>query len=506
MTRTIVLHDADRIQDYIFTTGKLREIRGASALVDSLTTRSPSNEEPTELDRLLKNYQGCEPVYAGGGNLVLWFDDEAVAKQFDLDYSRRFFDATRQASTTGVVYPTTQPYLEAFDVAMARLQSRKAASPGPPFLEAGGLLRPCQSCGLQPASTIELTPDDLEERICAACHEKRQSAKKDLPRIYRQFFQSADEWRKRFSLLPSDFGDIGRASRPDGYLGVIYCDGDAIGERIRTLRSKAAPDEQEQAYRDFSRRLDEATRSAIVEVLRERYSAPTGVASGQTDAYYPFQIILCGGDDLLIVVPADAALDIAAAYVERFAQKTGDMTTSAGIVLAHERHPFRELARLAKEALKSAKKLSREIKGQKQGCIDCVVVKASAAESLDHERQRAYATRDNRCDLAPGAFTLDDYNKTKRVLDQLKQSAFPTTKLHAIAASLSRGYLKSLLSYADSINRARPEHRKVMEFIEKEYGLTRGPWMVHGDDKRTSPYVRLSEWYRFFSGGSEADQ
>lgn len=495
--RALLLHDANRIQDYIFASGRLKEIRGASALVDSLTCQGRENRA-TRLDGFLKGYQNYELVYAGGGNIVALFDEPSEAQRFEREYTRWFYESTGEATSTGVALETQADYMEAFRLANDELRRRKDRGLDRVPLPLGGLIRPCGSCVRQPATAQVLNPDGETQWLCAACVRKREFGNDDLPRIYQEVFKG-DDWHQRFSLVPADFGEIGAVSQPPGFLGVVYCDGNSVGKLLTGLGKH--PDAQAR-FRKFSEGLDRLTRESVVEVLQKHFPHPVEKGGRR---YFPYQIILAGGDDLLIVVPGDKALPVAADFVERFGKNglseiLGDtknkVTTSAGVMIVKQGHPFRDAVRLAKDLLKTAKKRTRAEGGV--GCLDAMILTAPGAETVANERERAYANRSQGVELTPQPVTVEEYRKLADVIALLGQERFPTGKVYAIYKSLFQGRVSALLAYYDNYGRAKPEQRQAYDTIERQFGLTEGPFRLAADGKtRTSPYVLIAEWYDF---------
>ena len=84
----LVLLDCDKIREYVFTTGRLKEIRGASAIIKELT-EDPKilgvlSPQPVVVEKriidLIEKYRG-ESLYTAGGAAKIKFKNELDEKE-----------------------------------------------------------------------------------------------------------------------------------------------------------------------------------------------------------------------------------------------------------------------------------------------------------------------------------------------------------------------------------------------------------------------------------------
>lgn len=197
--------------------------------------------------------------------------------------------------------------------------------------------------------------------------------------------------------------EIGAASKPDGFIGLIYADGNNVGAQVARIATPAA-------YRQFAVRLEQANRAAVFAALAQHLQ-PHFLAQA-TDPeqrersqlwVHPFEIVTIGGDDVLLFVPGDQALAVVATMSEtleallgrqlgaevappRYAfqryqphERTGGgwlqpvqemapyvtgISASSGVVVAQAHTPVFFLVDLAQELQKTAKKM-RKVLGTK---------------------------------------------------------------------------------------------------------------------------------------------
>lgn len=113
--------------------------------------------------------------------------------------------------------------------------------------------------------------------------------------------------------------EIGNVSIPRGFVGYIYADGNNMGGYLRQhIRTP-------EKYREFSEQVLKATQNSVYIALKKHLQPrQLNHLTDPDNAYrngqwiYPFEIITIGGDDVLLIVPADKALDIAKSIGEEF--------------------------------------------------------------------------------------------------------------------------------------------------------------------------------------------
>ena len=145
----LVCFDTDRIKEYVFHTGRLKSIRGGSALLTSL-----------DVERK-KQLEGCfgkhNLVYCAGGSGAVLVDTEDEARTLAAEIERDFRDETITGSTTAIALPPPAPDIADFGKRMAQasecLGAAKAAKAELGSLPVEPYMRPCGECGQYPATT-----------------------------------------------------------------------------------------------------------------------------------------------------------------------------------------------------------------------------------------------------------------------------------------------------------------------------------------------------------------
>jgi CRISPR-associated protein Cmr2 len=337
-----------------------------------------------------------------------------------------------------------------------------------PFVDLISAARRCASCDVRPAAELA-----GERAFCAACAIKRDIGTRvkkgqELPDsvgytwIYSWGAWLAQRLNKPNSVLATtnDLPEIGQAARghASGFVGLIYADGNNVGSHIAGLSSIAG-------YRRFAQQMLEANEQAVARALRA-HLAP------DNDEVWPFEIITIGGDDVLLFVPADRALTIAAAIAEDFGRQmeSARITLSAGVLIMADSTPVRFARDLVEELLKSAKQLSKN--GAGAATIDFMALKAATmvSETIKEYRRAAFGrlirrerggtTRETHLRLTQRPYALDQFRALLDAGRELMAAHFPASQLHQLAEIVGAGqHLRAMVDYHYFVGRGRARER-----------------------------------------------
>jgi hypothetical protein len=389
----LLILDTDKIQDFIFGTTKLREMRGASTLLDELNrigmpqiitrrcgrhnlrNKSGSDFEidetipPTQLPQL-----DCWVVSFGGGSARILFPPEKAGLAADIlaEIETLYAQHTGYGATiTGVVVAQNDAEtLSAFtNRAEAALRMRKLNRSFCQQAFSSPYFKTCDSSGKAPATqraSSQVTGDD--RLISLATYKKLGTTTSDYflkfarhvrdhalsNNLAQNYLDAAPKNRDQF--LPESLTDIGELSVPRGYIGLIYADGNRMGLRLQ----RDFPNFEDIAK--FSEKMKRATDHALFQTLQETLDFSGGK--------FPFEIFLIGGDDILLAVPAQHAMHVAKNFVRLFNQQTQynntrqgtrtHVSVGVGVALAHANHPIRQLIELAEGLAKMSKSESQK--------------------------------------------------------------------------------------------------------------------------------------------------
>jgi len=407
--KSLVAIDTDHIKQYVFGTDKLREIRGASSWLDYLNRIVMTGKEKDKSEPLPYH---VIPVCAngGGGLFVVESEDANGAEAFGKDIQRQFREQTGSgASVTYAVQalpdhikvteggddedhlvddPEMEPYLK---LLRWKLRERKLIPPHIIISPSHPFMRPCDSCGIFYArpdepEKVPRDPGERDELYCLSCQKKRWRDR-DVKTFIRRDVPGDDYlWKKVLKRLkelgydlpnypkrPEDFNVFSTFKGGKDYLALIYADANGMGKAFD--KCKGLPE-----YSDLATRVDNAIYDAACIAINTHLQISKHVKDSATgeERVFPFDILMMGGDDVLMVTPATAALDVALTLATAFRDLTGgEYTLSVGVVLAPIKYPFRLLESLARTTLEFAKD-----EGNGESRINFVTVAGSAGETF----------------------------------------------------------------------------------------------------------------------------
>jgi CRISPR-associated protein Cmr2 len=152
-----------------------------------------------------------------------------------------------------------------------------------------------------------------------------------------------------------DMDETGEAGGGDKYVAAIAFDGDSIGKWVN---GDFLP--QDKDLEEFQAKFSTALSNFALGRVRNIVEEPITGTDGKKSVLG--QLIYAGGDDVVALVPADAALDIAWDLREAFRDCTKETPTtskkpdaSVGIAIGHIHAPLQDLVREAQVAEKRAK-------------------------------------------------------------------------------------------------------------------------------------------------------
>ena len=512
MGQQLVSFDTDRIKNYVFATGKLKEIRGASAILDELNR--------WDMVKTAEAFNAPK-IYANGGS-GMFVVDEASSEALIQSVQKLYCYNTLTGSITGVSVElpdgfSNQDAVQCYRQTLAyRLRVAKDENATDSTLLSHPYMRTCDSCGEGYASHQVIIEEELiePELLCRSCVNKRDKdseIKKEIDAITAGQLPSPPKHKLWYRLLtelegagysiagknrPDDFGTIGSLSTPKNYMGVIYADGNNMGKELESLCNL-------DKVENFSVAVDDAIYQAVKEAIL-KYLPPQEI-------YFPFDILLLGGDDLVMVVPAHKVIEVAMLVAQKFSEFTErdygkSLNLSVGVAIAHAKFPFASLLDLAEGALKFAKKESAKCarRGQamaKEGLVNFIVV--SNSNSLEFKKYYSETLKYEKKDESIKYYrTLRPYSVADlRYIVETIQSLqnFPRNKLSFLREALFHDKNQSILDGLVFLNRIKSEQRELFRsffsyFANGEESLF--PWFKEKDDYYT-PFLDLIELYDF---------
>ena len=331
---------------------------------------------------------------------------------------------------------------------------------------------------------------------------------------------------------PHDFNAFREFKGGKEYFGLIYADANGMGRKIEACETL-------EQYHTFAERTDSAIYEAVCFAINEHLKIKDHQKQSDTlpkEHLFPFDILLLGGDDIAMVVPAPVALDVAITIAKKFYEDANrdrekeeeKHSLSVGVVLAPVNYPFGLLQNLVEGTLKFAKKRS-SLPGTSTAS-ETQFGKTSlnfmtVTGSTSHEFEKVYSTLVDMkqwnarkatfyATLRP--YTLEQLEDLLGTIREGNKLHLGRTKLHQVRESVLKMNLTTGVS--DALAVLRNWRSKQREFVY-EYLYTMGgryqaqhsnpeepgslfprvtfPWFADGTDTYRTPLLDFVELYDF---------
>ncbi|MGI5864018.1 MAG: Cas10/Cmr2 second palm domain-containing protein [Myxococcales bacterium] len=396
--RWLYRYEAKGIQSYILATERLREMKGASALVESLKDL---------LEKALGD-RGTRRMVAAG-NATLCFEDESKLREFAEHWPMLLSRKVPGLQIVQAWAPIQGTEREALKVVLERLESDRNR-PWAELPEAGALVARSSRTG-RPA--VKRGSKDSEGLLDAATRAKVTKVRNDAD----------DLLAAKLSIgsreLVSEMEEF-----DEGYVAVVHADGNGVGKRI--TEDVCNWDWESQSR--FSNALTEATRQAAISAIDHLDTFSKGKK-------LPLRPLVLGGDDFTVILSARHAIAFTEHFLRKFEEATraaealkGGFTACAGIALVKPGFPFHAAYELA-EALCSHAKRTLPGEPTPSGFAFHRVTTATF-ESLDTVMRDELEVRDARFEkgrrngaLMGGPWAIGGSGRNVEALDRLAKAA-----------------------------------------------------------------------------------
>ncbi|MBD2429963.1 MULTISPECIES: type III-B CRISPR-associated protein Cas10/Cmr2 [Fischerella] len=330
--------------------------------------------------------------------------------------------------------------------------------------------------------------------------------------------------------------EIGDASAPNGFIAYIYADGNNMGGYIQ--KEIKNPED----YQRFSRDISDATEKSVYAALTKHLQPHKLNSKLQAERkstkevwIHPFEILTIGGDDVMLIVPADKALAIAKTIGEEFErqllnkgkryksdknynpqlvhryhgkkiitdEKQCKLSMSTGVLITAEDTPIYYAEKLTSQLLKSAKKYAKDLRKQNYygGTVDFLVMKAVTMISSNIGEFRSQGLiksgqGQQKLKLYAVPYTLHELGGLLETAQVLKDAEFPRSQLYQIRNLLERGKQTAILNYR--YFRLRLTNKNAQNLLKTQFedawckpkqqnnNGNLAPWMSLKEDKQGS--------------------
>jgi len=374
------------IQSFIFQTDKLKEIIGASELVELVCTTLFANlvfngaeapfdlealrDKRKDLDQKLLDEDNSDCLIAAAGNIKYLLDEEQC-KIIYLHFPRQVATFAPGITISQAVVPLKKDQPQQADIERLENKLRAKRNQPVPDLEAGwGVTTRVPATG-KPALEVNNRGEE-GQRLDAGTKQKLEAGSKMGTSKLLNALVGGFHVQK--GQIPYDMEDLVQ-SDAKSWIAVVHADGNNLGQIISQLGGDAQR-EAGNAFRQFSRELDRATKLAAQKAFEQVFWKElndTNNKNNKNNKKLGIRPVIIGGDDLTFICRADLALTFTRSFLEFFEETTksgfaslvnkfglnvDQLTACAGIAYIKKNYPLHYGLDLAETLCSNAKKAS----------------------------------------------------------------------------------------------------------------------------------------------------
>lgn len=454
------------IQKYIFSSNKLKDIVGASALIDSL-----AKETFQDFLQAL-GVEKIEPLRAAGGTGIYLLDEKSKD-------AVRLWPLFVELNYPGLQMSwASEPMKSVAEVGGDRIHSlyqRMEQARNKQFFHPHPdtpLAKKAPRTGLPAVKSgkKELLDAEMRSKETFLGDDQRGAVEK-------KYLKGVDT-----KELVTDVGKLS-SDKFKNYVAVIHIDGNNLGalnlQFNETMKSKKGED-YIKAYRDFIQMIETATQNAYREAWNKH------VREKKEKGIYEARTILLGGDDVTLIISPESALPFTETFLSQFESETkegikklfgkdGGLTACAGIAFVKSNYPFFKSVDIA-EALCSRAKLDSKQLNAQDPPSSAAILKISGESLEDYSeyisKKREWLVGEKLIHFGSGTLMLKEkegflsLKEFQEIMKTLKSSGISIGALKDVGAKLHRSWDDAGKRYK-RVKEVTPSEKEVFNKLEK---------------------------------------
>ncbi|GAB4183678.1 MAG: hypothetical protein Kow00108_20860 [Calditrichia bacterium] len=510
----LAMYDVSGIQDFIFSSTKLKDNIGASVMVQHILE--------TDLVEALKKLSGwmtdwksaktfemmkassnlnAEVIYIGGGNALVAYDSENSYKEATKNLSSLVFEKSRGMLKVVSAFIKTDGKHFAQDrkKLFEKLRTNKM------MVYSSVPLSGIAINQSSPADGLPAIKKEKQESLSTATEKKRE-------------YEEKTNYEKDLDItksLPKEFDDINKSDSKK-YIGVVHIDGNNMGAGIEKYISQFDNyNDAVQALRTLSNAISEHYKSAMKATCDFVDSKVTSGLKNELDTAYdiPLRIIVLNGDDITFVTHGFLAMAVTEFFLRKVEEtplnlgnETMPVSACAGIAIVKSHFPFFRAYQLAEELAGLAKKKAKAINYENPGSwMDVQVIQTGITTEIEKIRKSAYnlpgkelTPLKNEMNITSERYNLimrpwsvsERYTSELFSFDNFKRSikefsSWPRSR----RKNLRNAYMTSVNEVMFTIEKSKSRGYGLPKFADAENGFT---------DEGQSPYFDALELQDYF--------
>lgn len=393
--RVLAIYDVRGKQEYIYRSGKIKEIVGASAIIrdvfkdylypaakevrddilekqegEAIYCYDSSGKEAFSRDKFEERMNGDqylgEVVYDGGGNFLVLYRNKEICIAINKIFTRRLMEKTYTLKVLCTIHegPDFDHYQKDRENLYKKHQNNEARE---------SVIYPVNSLPIvqvDPQTSRPLSETYQTIRVKGKKPEKLSI--ESLAKYKKYEKEKKDDER----ILDEIITEKGKES----LLAVIYIDGNNMGQQVQDcLKGKESYEECVTKLREFSANIQKNYVDDRIKAINKRLD------DKYEDEKKKRRTIVAAGDEMTIICNARDALDAVDAY---FADIPENCSSCAGIAIFHSHAPYADAYRLAEECCESGKDRMKQDKLSNACFMDFHYCQGGMGISLEHIREK----------------------------------------------------------------------------------------------------------------------
>lgn len=434
----LAMYDVRGIQNYIFRTNRIKEIMGASSIVENIILEGFQHiieelkldktqyiinwEDKSDAEYLSNPQIQMQVLFIGGGNAYVLYRKGEVCELFNKKLAKYVLEHTYSLQLAVAVIAKTDNYSEDYKKINARMREIKATMPNTRPMGAFPFMAVDSVIGFP---LVAKNPNkDEGGYVCTESLLKRKKYKKD---------ENASE-----NILDNMVTKKGENS----FLAIVHIDGNNMGKRIKKIMEKKTKyPEAIKAMRAISRNLKYS--------FLESFAKMGSYIDSRTDEIKPgyegklYRKLILAGDDITFICNAQIALEAVKVFLQDVSQKVMyqeegleesenlnkyGLSACGGIAFANSHFPFSDAYEVAEACCASAKKRAKEVenrdKGEKEGnignYIDFQICNHVKTIDLEEHREKNYQFVEQDGQIPNRQMIFRPYYVSCKKLDEIK--------------------------------------------------------------------------------------
>lgn len=354
------------IQNFIFQTNKLKEIIGASEIVEDICT--------IFFEKKCPNYAEEKVYIKAAGTIRYIFDKKEDCEKHVLNFPKQVMEYAPGISISQAVVKLESDVSNPLQTLEERLSVQKNRSTS--ILNGMGLMV-FETARRTGGLGVDYTKSRKGESEVLDWAQQKKVQKAD--QANNSLISKVHGAGIKKESLPLDIEDMVKDER-NSWVAVVHADGNDLGAKIMNMAEmKLSAEHFLNVMKAFSKRLNDATVQAAKEAY-ERIILKD--FEEEKRKVIPFRPVILGGDDLTAIIRGDLALEFTEAFLHAFETKSKEhfrtfsddaklpenpfsngLTACAGIAYIKANYPFHYGVSLSEKLCKTAKDASKKLKG-----------------------------------------------------------------------------------------------------------------------------------------------